>query len=108
MCLSGYSMSPQPRIDRMFSAFADQTRLRILHLLTRGELCVCDIHDTLKLPQSKVSRHLSSLRKAGLVEVRRAGLWKHYKLSAPQGKFHKGLIGCLKSCFEEAPILQRD
>jgi len=105
---SEYSMAARPPINDMLKAFADETRMRILHLLTRGKLCVCDIHDTLKLPQSKVSRHLSSLRKAGLVEVRRAGLWKHYKLSAPKGKFHQGLIGCLKSCFEEAPILKRD
>jgi DNA-binding transcriptional ArsR family regulator len=68
----------------MFSAFADQTRPRILHLLTHGKLCVCDIHDTLKLPQSKVSRHLAYLRESGLARVRKEGLWKHYSL-APTG-----------------------
>jgi len=95
-------------IDRMFSAFADETRLRILHLLTRGELCVCDIHDTLKLPQSKVSRHLAYLRESGLVEVRKEGLWKHYSLAAAHGKFQKGLIRCLKGCFDEVAILKHD
>lgn len=97
-----------PKIDRMFMAFADETRLRILHLLTRGELCVCDLHDTLKLPQSRVSRHLAYLRDAGLVQVRRNGLWKHYSLATAEGKFHRGLIDCLKGCFDEVAILKRD
>jgi ArsR family transcriptional regulator len=101
-------MKPKPRIDRMFSAFADETRLRILHLLTRGELCVCDIHDTLRLPQSKVSRHLAYLRESGLVRVRKNGLWKHYSLSPAAGKFHRSLIRCLKGCFDEVDILKHD
>ena len=92
----------------MFTAFADETRLRILHLLTRGELCVCDIHDTLRLPQSKVSRHLAYLRQSGLVEVRKAGLWKHYRLVPANGKFHRSLMHCLKGCFDEVDILRRD
>ena len=43
----------------MFKAFADENRLRILHLLSHGEQCVCDLMDVLKMGQSKVSRHLS-------------------------------------------------
>ncbi|MHB2026519.1 MAG: ArsR/SmtB family transcription factor [Elusimicrobiota bacterium] len=92
----------------MFRAFADETRLRILHLLTRGELCVCDMVHVLKLPQPKVSRHLAYLRRAGLVLDRKEGLWKHYSLSKPQGKFHRGLIGCLIGCFAEVDALSRD
>ena len=92
----------------MFKAFADETRLRILHVLTRGELCVCDLLDILELPQSKVSRHLAFLRKAGLVRDRREGLWKYYSLAKAEGKFHRGLIRCLKSCFDEVDILHHD
>ncbi len=101
-------MGAHPEINRMFQAFADETRLRILHLLTRGELCVCDIHGILKLPQSKVSRHLAHLRAAGLVRDRREGLWKHYSLAKAEGKFHRGLIICLRNCFDEVGILRRD
>ncbi len=101
-------MKPSAKIDRMFKAFADETRLRILHLLSQGELCVCDIIDTLKLPQSKVSRHLAYLRRAGLVRDRKEGLWRHYALTQPDGQFHKGLVSCLKSCFHEVDSLQRD
>ena len=56
-----------PRVDLMFRAFSDRTRLRILQMLSGGELCVCHIVDVLGVPQPKVSRHLAYLRKAGLV-----------------------------------------
>jgi ArsR family transcriptional regulator len=97
------------RVDRMFRAFADETRLRILHLLTRRkELCVCDIIEILALPQSKVSRHLAYLRKAGLVEDRKQGLWIYYSLVKPEGGFHRRLIGCIDGCFDEATVLKTD
>ena len=95
-------------IDLIFKAFADETRLRILHLLTDGELCVCDITDTLRLPQPKVSRHLAYLRDAGLVSARKDGLWKHYSLTPPTGRFHASLVSCLKGCFSEVEILRED
>lgn len=74
------------RFGAFFNALADPTRLRILSLLGEGELCVCDVMSVLKEPQSKVSRHLSHLRRAKLVEARRQGLWMHYRLSKPGTK----------------------
>ena len=67
-------------METVFKALADATRLRILGLLLTGEVCVCDIHESLKIPQPKASRHLAYLRRAGLVETRRNGLWVHYHL----------------------------
>ena len=67
-------------METLFKALADETRLRILGLLLTGEVCVCDIHESLKIPQSKASRHLAYLRRSGLVETRRDGLWIHYRL----------------------------
>lgn len=65
---------------QIFKALSDETRLRILNLLLKGEeLCVCDIMAALDLPQSTVSRHLAHLRNAGLVDDRRQGVWMHYK-----------------------------
>jgi ArsR family transcriptional regulator len=52
-------------------ALADETRLRIFVLLTRQEMCVCEIEDVLNLSQSLVSNHLAVLRQAGLVKARR-------------------------------------
>jgi ArsR family transcriptional regulator len=69
-------------METFFKALADSTRLRILGLLMTGEVCVCHIHESLKIPQSKTSRHLAYLRHAGLVETRRDGLWIHYRMAA--------------------------
>ncbi len=68
------------QMESLFKALADATRLRILGLLLAGEVCVCDIHESLKIPQSKASRHLAYLRRSGLVETRREGLWIHYRM----------------------------
>jgi ArsR family transcriptional regulator len=68
-------------VERLFRALGDATRLRILALLVGGEICVCEIHDALRLPQPTVSRHLAYLRREGLVERRREGLWIHYRLA---------------------------
>ena len=68
-------------LETFFKALADTTRLRILGLLLTGEVCVCHIHESLKIPQPKASRHLAYLRKAGLVEARREGLWMHYRMA---------------------------
>ena len=80
---------PLPRVKNaselaaVYRALADETRLRILALLRDGEVCVCHLHGSLRLPQPTISRHLAYLRKSGIVEARRDGVWMHYRL-APQ------------------------
>src|SRR5688572_13429811 len=69
-------------LERVFRALADKTRLRILALIGGNEVCVCHIHDSLGLAQPTVSRHLAYLRRAGLVDTRRDGVWMHYQLSS--------------------------
>ena len=68
-------------LESAYRALSDATRLRILALLADGEVCVCDIHDTLRVPQPTASRHLAYLRQAGLVEARREGTWMHYRIA---------------------------
>jgi ArsR family transcriptional regulator, arsenate/arsenite/antimonite-responsive transcriptional repressor len=68
-------------IDALLKALADATRLRVLGLLLTGEVCVCHIHESLRIPQPKASRHLAYLRRAGLVQTRREGLWVYYRLA---------------------------
>ena len=65
----------------MFKLLSEPVRLRILGLLSRGELCVCDLMAVLGLPQSTVSRHLGRLAKAGFLTGRRNGKWMHYRLA---------------------------
>jgi ArsR family transcriptional regulator len=67
------SLTPRNTDDLvpLLRALADETRLKIFALLTKEELCVCEIEDVLGLPQSLVSNHLAVLRRAGLVKARR-------------------------------------
>lgn len=68
-------------MERLFQALGDTTRLRILGLLLTGEVCVCHIHESLQVSQPKASRHLAYLRRAGLVDARKEGLWVYYRLA---------------------------
>jgi ArsR family transcriptional regulator len=98
----------RPTVNLMFRAFSDRTRLRILHLLVQGEMCVCDIVSITRVPQPKASRHLAYLLRAGLIEKRKQGLWAYYKLTLPASPFHRSLIKCLKECFRDVPELAGD
>jgi ArsR family transcriptional regulator len=100
--------SGMSKVNLMFRAFSDRTRLRILHVLLEGELCVGDIVTILNVPQPKVSRHLAYLRRAGLVAARRNGLWNHYRLASAGSPFHGQLLECLRRCFDAVPEVAKD
>lgn len=79
-------MSKSPRTfdkDLFFRALADRTRLRLLHLMEKDEVCVCFFVEILKTNQPKISRHLAYLRRAGIVGARRQGPWMHYRIVEP-------------------------
>jgi ArsR family transcriptional regulator len=99
---------PKTTVDLMFRAFSDPIRLRILHLVAEGELCVCDLVQILELPQPTISRHLSYLRKAGLVNARDERSWSFYRLTPARTTFHRKLLGCLGTCFHDVPELSAD
>lgn len=92
----------------IFRAMSDQTRLRILNLLREGEICVCDLVDVLDVPQPTASRHLAYLRKSGLVQARKDGLWHYYRLAPLKSRFHEKLMDCLAACADITPILSKD
>ena len=95
-------------VNRMFRAFSDPIRLRIMHLLLDEEICVGDLVELLGVPQPTASRHLRSLRDAGLVLVRKDGRWAFYSLAKSTSGFHGKLLDCLGSCFREVPELAAD
>lgn len=64
----------------LFKALSDETRLRILSLLKEGELCVCDIAETLEMTQPNISFHLGMLKEAGIIRDRKNGRWIYYSL----------------------------
>lgn len=100
--------SSSQQVDLMFRAFCDRTRLRILSLLLDGELCVGDIVKILQVPQPRVSRHLTTLKRSGLVVTRKTGLWVHCSLARPESEFHRQLLDCAAACFKEVPEIKSD
>jgi ArsR family transcriptional regulator len=95
-------------IDRLCKALADPTRLRILGLLLAGEVCVCHIHESLKIPQPRASRHLAYLRRAGIVDTRKDGQWVHYRLARPKDDVTRNLMGTISTCVAQLPTWKRD
>jgi ArsR family transcriptional regulator len=95
-------------LEATFKALADGTRLRILGLLLTGEVCVCHIHETLRIPQPKASRHLAYLRKAGLVEARREGLWMHYRIAELPDPVLRSITGTVRHALTHLDSVQRD
>jgi ArsR family transcriptional regulator, arsenate/arsenite/antimonite-responsive transcriptional repressor len=94
------SIAPDsPELDHfetVFKALADRTRLRILALLAQGEVCVCEIHEGLDIPQPTASRHLAYLRKSGLVADRREGLWVYYRLADAADPIVKSMLAAVQ------------
>ena len=106
------SISKRPaaidELETLFKALADKTRLRILSLLGNNEVCVCHIHDSLGLTQSTVSRHLAYLRKRGLVEARRDGVWIHYQVSRALHPVVRRLVAAAVDALQQLPVTTRD
>lgn len=79
-------------MESLFLALADKTRLRILNLMRRDEVCVCYFTEVLGESQPKISRHLAYLRSAGVVSARREGKWMNYRIEIPENNFAAQLI----------------
>ena len=95
-------------LERALKAAGDGTRLRILKMLEPGSLCVCQVVEALGLSQSTVSKHLSVLESAGLVEGERRGKWIHYSLARPATAEERRLLSLLKCCAGEDPQVSKD
>ena len=96
------------QLETLFKALADKTRLRILALLGKNEVCVCHIHDSLGLPQPTVSRHLAYLRRAGLVDTRRDGVWMHYQVARSLGPNVQAVLDAAVDAVTRVPATARD
>ena len=97
------------RLAEIFKALSDESRLRIINLLLHsGELCVCDIQSALGCTQTKISRHLSYLKRAGLVKDRRQGLWMIYSIAKPADRELRSTMESLAGLLRENSVSQRD
>ena len=93
----------------VFKALSDESRLRIINLLYySGELCVCDIEEVMGFTQTKVSRHLAYLRKAGLVDDRKQGLWMLYSIATPRNEEQKAVLDFLAGLLKSDPVARKD
>jgi ArsR family transcriptional regulator, arsenate/arsenite/antimonite-responsive transcriptional repressor len=97
-------------ITGLLRGVADPIRLRLLRLIYRQELCVCELMDAVQLPQYKVSRHLLELRRIGLAESTRSGRWMHYRISraALRSPLAQDLLKVLDVHARELPEAKRD
>jgi len=95
-------MNQTEQYVELFKALSDETRLRLVVLLYKREYCVCQIEAALGISQTKASRHLAILRRAGLLKSRREGLWIYYTLAEPGSKVEANLFEVLReSLFAE-------
>jgi ArsR family transcriptional regulator len=97
-----------PALPGVLKALADPTRMRILALLGTGEICVCHIHTALNVPQPTASRHLAHLKKAGLVDGRKVGLWKHYRLRPLPDPALQAVVDAARSAAGRTTAVARD
>lgn len=95
-------------LEQLFQALGDRTRIRLLNLMTEGEVCVCFFVEVLAEPQPKISRHLAYLRSAGLVGARREAKWIHYGITAPEHPAVRQAFEAMLSTFADDRELQRD
>jgi ArsR family transcriptional regulator len=65
----------------IFKALAEDNRLRILSLLIQNDLCVCEIESILNMTQSNASRHLTALKKSGILQSYKLAQWAYYGIN---------------------------
>lgn len=95
-------------MTRLLKALADDTRLRIVALLSHGELCVCHVESALGLSQPNASRQLGILRNAGVVDTRREGSWVYYRLVDQEDADCQRQLKSLVSGFAKRDLLRGD
>jgi ArsR family transcriptional regulator len=101
-------MNDLRRIERIFNAVGNDTRLRILKMLEVKPRCVCEVTHILGIAQSSVSRHLGLLRDAGLIDNRKDGLWVNYSLVSSTDDVIASIVVGLRRWGNEDPQITKD
>lgn len=92
----------------ILKALSDETRLRIVGQIFKGDMCVCEIEASLGLTQSNASRHLTILKKAGVLDSYKAAQWAYYKMSQSFITEHEELYSYVKRKLTEIPCYKND
>jgi len=101
-------MNSDVELIKIYECLCDRTRLRLLHVLGQGPLCVCHFQAVLREPQVKISKHLGYLRARGLVVGEREGNWMIYSLPARPGRELRANLACLQDCAREQAVFRAD
>jgi len=89
---------------KVMKAFSDPNRVKIVKMLQKKEMCVCELQAALKLAQPTVSSHLKLLEEAGLVRSRKEGLWVNYHLAdGAANPYAAALLAQLKTWLDQDP-----
>ncbi len=94
------------KIALIFKALCDENRVSIVKLLQNGEMCACNVSDTLGIAQSKLSYHMKILCESGLVQCRYMGKWSHYKINAEGSKIAMEILKELTTENEQSGELE--
>ena len=86
---------------KVFKAFCDENRLKVLERLRGGEKCACALIEDLGIGQSALSYHMKILVESGIVSARQEGKWTHYSISESGSAKALGLLGILTTPFDE-------
>jgi len=93
---------------RVMKAVSDPTRVKILKVLGKRMMCVCELQAALGTAQSTTSKHLKILEDAGLVESHKDGLWVNYTVAdGRQSPYAASLLGNLRHWLNEDPDITR-
>lgn len=95
-------------LTRLFRALGDETRLRIIALLSHGELCVCHVENALGLSQPNCSRQLGILKASGVVDSRREGTWVYYRITDQDTEAVESVLEVLARTFGAERALRAD
>lgn len=94
---------------KIFKALSDETRVRILNLLIQKECCVCEVMQALEISQTRASRNLGQLYNAGLLLLRKEGLWSLYSIDENKiDPFAASVIQAIREYLKDNPELNKD
>jgi ArsR family transcriptional regulator len=96
------------KLVRIYQCLCDETRLRILNLLSQRPLCVCHLQEIVDRTQVQVSQHLSRMKKDGLVEANRHHNWMIYSLPKKTPKILEAHLKCLQDCVQSEVVFKKD
>ena len=95
-------------IVSLHKCLSDPTRLRIVNLLLRGPLCVCELQEALDEPQVKMSKHIGYMRRQGLLEVERKANWNFYRISPDLSESALASLEAIRTGYTKDPQLSQD